>query len=170
MASGSARRMPGSCASASRASVAKPADASRLELEPLSRDLSPRGRAELRDDLAALLSFHARLGRFHRERGPRAPPLDDIYAGGELRGCAVRRGGGTGGERLARAFLSAAGSLPGELALSAQVFYARDVRWLRAPADLDVGREGIAALQRGAPPVLLMPQVARAHGVDGEGL
>ena len=150
--------------------MAKPADASLLDLEPLSRDLSPRGRAELRDDLAALLRFHARLGRFPRVRGPRATPIVAVYAGGELRGCAVWRGGGTGGERLARAFLSAAGSLPGELALSAQVFYARDVRWLRDPADLEVGREGIAAIQRGEPPVLLMPQVARDHGVDGEGL
>src|SRR3569832_2337692 len=127
MASGSARRMPGSCASASRASVAKPADASLPDLEPLSRDLSPRGRAELRDDLAALLRFLARLGLFPLVRGPRAPPIVAVYAGGALRGCAVWRGGGTGGERLARACLSAAGSLPGELALSAQVFYARDV-------------------------------------------
>src|SRR3569833_1359838 len=170
MASGSARRMPGSCASASRASVAKPADASLLALAPLSRALSPRGRAALRDDLAALLRWHARLGRCPRVRGPRATPIGAVYAGGELRGCAVWRGGGVHGERLARAFLSAAGSLPGELALSAQVFYARDVRWLRDPADLEVGREGIAAIQRGEPPVLLMPQVARDHGVDGERL
>src|SRR3569833_417620 len=170
MASGSALRMRGSCASASRASVTKPADASLLDLEPLSRDLSPRARAELRDDLAALLRFHARLGRFPRVRGPRATPIVAVYAGGELRGCAVWRGGGTGGGRLARAVVSAAGSRPGERALSAQVFYARDGRWRRDPADLEVGREGSAAIQRGEPPVLLMPQVARDPGDDGEGL
>lgn len=146
------------------------ADASLLDLEPLPHDLPARARAALRADLAALLRFHARLGRFPRVRGPRATPIVALYAAGELRGCAVWRGGGTGGERLARAFLSAAGSLAGDLPLSAQVFYARDVRWLRDPADLDVGREGIAAIRRGTAPVLLMPQVARDHGVDGEGL
>jgi len=148
----------------------KRAHASLLDLEPLPRDLSVRARSELQRDLSALLRFHARLGRFPRVRGPRATPIAAVYANGRLRGCAVWRGGGSGGERLARAFLSATASLPGDLALSAQVFYARDVRWLRDPAELDVGREGIAAIQRDAAPVLLMPQVARDHGVDGEGL
>jgi hypothetical protein len=145
------------------------ANASLLDLEPLARELSPRVRAELRQDLGALLRFHAKLGRFPRVRGPRATPIVAVYAGGALRGCAVWRGGGTGGERLARAFLGATASLAGELPLAAQVFYARDLRWLRSPAELDAGREGIAAVYRGGP-VLLMPQVARDHGVDGPGM
>ena len=148
----------------------KKANASLLDLEPLPGELSARARNELQRDLSALLRFHARLARFPRVRGPRATPIVAVYANGRLRGCAVWRGGGSGGERLARAFLSATASLGGDLPLAAQVFYARDVRWLRDPADLDVGREGIAAIQRDAPPVLLMPQVARDHGVDGEGL
>lgn len=146
------------------------AHASLLDLEPLDRDLSPRVRGELRHDLGALLRFHARLGRFPRVRGPRATPIVAVYADGVMRGCAVWRGGGTGGERLARAFLAATASLAGDLPLAAQVFYARDVRWLGGPEELDVGREGLAAICRGAPPVLLMPQVARDHGVDGRGM
>jgi hypothetical protein len=140
-----------------------------LDVHALPRDLSARERDELHGNLRDLLRFHRTLAGWPALRAPRATPIVAIYAGGVLRGCALHRGDEAGGERLARAFLAAAsGVAPGSLA--AQLFYPRSVRWLAGGADLDVGREGVALVRRGVPPVLLMPQVARDHGVDAHGM
>jgi hypothetical protein len=146
------------------------AHAAALDLEPLARALSSREREQIRSGLGALLRFHRTLGRFPALRAPLATPIVAIYDAGTLRGCSVWRGGGTGGERLARAFLGATASLDPGAELAAQAFYPRSVRWLRDPAELEVGTEGIALVRRGEPPVLLMPQVARDHLVDGRGM
>jgi len=146
------------------------AHAAALDLEPLARALSSREREQIRSGLGALLRFHRTLGRFPALRAPRATPIVAVYEAGTLRGCSVWRGGGTGGERLARAFLGAVASLDPDAELAAQAFYPRSVRWLRDPAELEVGTEGIALVRRGEPPVLLMPQVARDHLVDARGM
>lgn len=146
------------------------ADASVLDLEPLARNLSQRERAAVRTGLLGLLRFHRTLGRFPDLRVPRASPIVALYANGVLRGCSLWRGGGPGGARIARAFLGAAASVDAGGALAAQAFFPRTVRWMRDPADLEVGTEGIALVRRGVAPVLLMPQVARDHGVDASGM
>jgi hypothetical protein len=141
-----------------------------LDVEPLARALSAHERAQVRSGLTGLLRFHRKLGRFPTVRGPRATPIVAVYEAGELRGCAVWRGDGSGGDRLARAFLGATASLDPDADLAAQAFYPHRVRWLRDPADLEVGTEGIALVRTGMAPVLLMPQVARDHRVDGRGM
>ncbi|MBV8761588.1 MAG: hypothetical protein JO257_30110 [Deltaproteobacteria bacterium] len=146
------------------------AHAAALDLEALPRVLSAPARTAIRSGLRALLQFHRRLGRIPPVRAPRATPIVAVYEAGVLRGCAVWRGGGTGGERLARAFLGATASLDAGADLAAQAFYPRSVRWLHDPAELEVGTEGVALVRRGMPPVLLMPQVARDHVVDAHGL
>ena len=140
-----------------------------LDVQALPRDLSARERADLRAGLRGLLRFHRTLARWPALRAPRATPIVAIYAGGVLRGCALHRGDEAGADRLARAFLAATSGVAAG-ALAAQVFYPRSVRWLADPADLDVGREGIALVRRGVAPVLLMPQVARDHGVHAHGM
>jgi len=141
-----------------------------LDLEPLTRDLSQRERADVRTGLLGLLRFHRTLRRFPDLRAPRASPIVALYDGGALRGCSLWRGGGPGGPRIARAFLGAAAAVDADATLAAQAFFPRTVRWMSDPTDLEVGTEGIALVRRGIAPVLLMPQVARDHGVDAAGM
>ena len=139
-----------------------------LDLELLAHDLPPRERAAVHVSLRGLLRFHRTLGAIPRVSAPRATPIVAVYEAGAMRGCALWRGGGSDG--LVRAFLGATASLEGSAPLAAQAFFPRAVRWLRDPAELDVGTEGIALVRRGVAPVLLMPQVARDHGVDARGM
>jgi hypothetical protein len=110
---------------------------------------------------------------------PNATPFVSLYAGGRLVGC-VGNDEGTGGERLARAFLAALsdGRFGGIGAadrgtLSAQVSYVRRMRWIEREAALTViepGTHGIGLARAGKPAVSLLPQVARDLGLTARGL
>ena len=143
--------------------------AASLDLVALSHALSARERAHVRGALVGLLRFHRTLARWPTiDRVPAATPIVACYARGALQGCALERGDLRGAERLARAFLAATASVRGELAV--EVFYPHRLRWLDDPDTLEIGTEGVALVRRDAGPVLLMPQVARDHGVDGRGM
>jgi AMMECR1 domain-containing protein len=152
---------------------------SRAPLVALERPLSVRERARLARTLARLLGWQVELERWPR-RGPApdAMPIVSLYADGVLRGCAGSTEGGPG-ERLARAFLYAAGDFRfGGIApatrrrLVAQVAYPLRVRRVplaRAPESIAVGSHGLALALRQAPPALLLPDVAREHELDADG-
>ncbi len=130
--------------------------------------------------LRALLRFQRTLGRWPALGGaPDATPFVSLYAGGSLRGCYGSHEGGPA-ERLARAFLKAQGDdrfgglAPAErVVLAAQVSYPRGARLVN-PATIDdeiePGTHGVALVRDGAPPVLLLPHVARDEGLGAAGL
>lgn len=143
--------------------------ATALDLVPLAHALSAREREHVRSALVGLLRFHRTLARWPAiVRVPAATPVVACYARGALQGCALERGTLGGPERLARAFLASTASVRGEIAV--EVSYPRRLRWLDDPDSLEIGIEGVALVRRGTGPVLLMPQVARDHGVDGRGM
>jgi AMMECR1 domain-containing protein len=140
----------------------------------LRRPLRARDREALAKTLRALLRFQRTLGRWPAIEGaPDATPFVSLYADGRLRGC-YGSNEGAPAERLARAFLHAqdddrfGGISPAERAmLMAQVSYPRNAR-LANPAtvedEMEPGTHGVALVRDRAPPVLLLPHVARDEG------
>jgi hypothetical protein len=144
----------------------------RLGLIPIRRDLSADERASLRRDLVHLLRFHRSLEAIPAgRRAPDATPIVAVYERARLAGCATSKDEPRGGARLKRAFLRASADIGGardELAVEA--IYARRSRLVDGIREVEVGVEGVALVREDAPPVLLMPSVARDHGVDARGL
>ncbi|MDB4993855.1 MAG: hypothetical protein JWM74_1287 [Myxococcaceae bacterium] len=138
-----------------------------LGLTPLARGVVDR--EALGSELEALLRFHATLVRFPPlPHAPNATPIVALYDRGQLVGCAMSREPASGPSRLARAFLAASAAIDRAVpSLSAEVVYARRARWIDDPMTIEVGTEGIGLARASAPPVILMPQVARDHGADG---
>src|SRR5262249_8612411 len=143
----------------------------RFPWRALRRPLRGSERREFARSLCELLRFQRSLGGLTPPRtAPDATPFVSLYADGVLRGCYGSDEGGRG-ERLARAFLRAAhdarfgGIGPAERgALVAQVSYARSPRLLHpetAADEIEVGTPGVPLVRDGAPPVLLLPHVAR---------
>jgi AMMECR1 domain-containing protein len=136
------------------------------------RPLDARARRGVQSYVDALLRFQRTLTRWPKlRRAPDATPFLSLYARGALRGC-KGSGEGSPGERLARAFLFALGDerlgpplTPAERAvLCADVSYIRRPRRLevaRAAESIELGTHGLAHVQPGERPALLLPQVAR---------
>ena len=152
----------------------------RSPLAALEQPLSTRERAGLERALGSLLAWHSKLDRWPRRfAAPDAMPIVSLYVDGALRGCAGSPEG-TPGERLARGFLHAASDLRfGGIApesrarLVAQVAYPARVRRVplaQAVATLAPGAHGLALVLPAAPAALLLPDVAREHELDAEGL
>ncbi|HEX5101663.1 MAG TPA: AMMECR1 domain-containing protein [Polyangiaceae bacterium] len=149
-------------------------------LGALAGPLALSERRSLERSLVRLLAWQEHLGRFPRiTSAPDAAPIVSLYAGGRLLGCSFNIEGAPG-ERLVRAFLSAladsryGGIGPGDRArLSAQVAYAFEVRRVSFDAARRVlapGAHGVAIANGGGPPALLVPEVAREHELDAEGM
>ena len=164
-------RTRGGCASASRADVAREAARTRPSLDS-SRWLATCRRASAQrcaTACAGCCAFTVRSA-VARVACPRATPIVAVYdARRAARLRAVARGGPAASGSRAR--FSAATRSVARRDARGQVFYPRDVRWLRDP-DATSRSAPKASHSSGAasPPVLLMPQVARDHGVDARGL
>lgn len=150
-----------------------------LALRSLDRPLARSQRRSLRAALAALLDWQRRLGRFPRTgAAPDATPIVSLYAGG-LRGCSASSEGAPR-ERVLRAFLLALGDsryggISPEMRARAvaQVAYPANVRRVSldaAPRVVAPGAHGLALALDDAFPVLLVPDVAREHALDADGL
>jgi AMMECR1 domain-containing protein len=146
----------------------------------LRRPLRDSDCAALASGLRALLRFQLTLDRWVPVRSaPDATPFVSLYAEGSLRGCFGSHEGGPA-ERLMRAFLRAqddgrfGGLSPAQRAvLVAQVSYPRDARLMNpatAEEEIEPGTHGVALVRDHAPPVLLLPHVARDEGVGAPGL
>jgi AMMECR1 domain-containing protein len=146
----------------------------------LAEPLDEKKRRALREALRGFLRFQERLGRFPRVRvAPDATPIVSLYANGRLLGCCASSEGHPG-ERLARAFLLALGDTrfggidPGARRhLVAQIAYPRGVRRVSLDAATRViapGAHGLALSTTDGLPTLLVPEVAREHELDAEGL
>jgi AMMECR1 domain-containing protein len=146
----------------------------------LHRPLDAKARAATARALNGLLGFQRTLEAWPAIAGvPDATPFVSLYAAGRLRGC---YGSGEGGpaERLARAFLRAqaddrfGGITPGEReALVAQVSYPRAARLANPGSvedEIEPGTHGVALVRPRAPPVLLLPHVARDEGLGAREL
>jgi AMMECR1 domain-containing protein len=146
----------------------------------LPRPLTEAHRHALRRTLSGLLAFQSRLDRFPRlGPAPNASAVVSLYAAGRLRGCAwtnddePRR-------RVARAFLSALadvrfGGIPESerASVTAQVSFPTAIRRVSfdaAPRLIAPGCHGVALATAGQVPVLLVPEVAREHELDANGL
>jgi AMMECR1 domain-containing protein len=148
--------------------------------QTLPRPLGAAAAGRLATSVRALLAWQRQLDRWPRAlAGAPATPFVSLYAGGRLSGCIGSHEGGDG-ERLARAFVRAledtrfgAVGARERTELSAQVTYLRDARELPlegADRVIEVGTHGVALVQGGAAPVLLLPQVARDNRLDARGL
>lgn len=141
-----------------------------LGLTLLGRPLGARDRTRLRTIGEGLLAFHERPGALpSASSAPRASPIVALYRGGKMLGCALSRAPGTGATRLHRAFLASSGPVGqnGEpVATDMEITYGVEARWLDDPYAVDVGAEGLALIRDDAPPVLLMPSVAREWRAD----
>jgi len=136
--------------------------------------LDGAARRSVRRIVHGLLAWQRDLRRWPRlGDAPDATPFVSLYANGALRGC-VGHVEGSPGERLARAFVRALEddrygrvSQTERASLEALVCYPRAVRSLR-PEDalqrVEPGRHGVALLADSGP-VVLLPQVARDHGL-----
>jgi AMMECR1 domain-containing protein len=142
---------------------------------PLTRE----ERAVASRTLRALLAWQVTLRRFPRARAaPAGTPFVSLYADGRLAGC-FGCDEGTAEERLLRAFVRALedpryGRVRAEerARLAAQVSYPRAVRRVRsedAPSAVAAGVHGVA-LRAAAATSLLLPSVARDHGLGAEGM
>jgi hypothetical protein len=149
-------------------------------LAALEGPLDDRSRRALQRTLSELLAWQRRLGRFPRGGpAPDATPIVSLYARGELYGCSASTEGDAR-ERLLRAFLLALGDArfggvgPGVRAdLVARVAY--PVRPRRVSLDaasrlIAPGVHGLALRTGDGFPTLLVPDVAREHELDAEGL
>jgi len=152
---------------------------SAFPLQALSRPLAPPERESLHSALEGLLLWQRDLRKWPEIAAvPDATPIVSLYAKGALCGCAGVSDG-TPQERLARAFVQALGDgrfggLDRETRheLRAQVSYVKAVTPVeprRAAQMLEVGSHGIAVASRGRP-VTLLPDVARDHSLDAEGM
>lgn len=148
--------------------------------EALREPLSARTRHSLRVTLSGLLAWQHRLDRFPRVRAaPNATPIVSVYAEGALRGCAASSEG-MPRERVARAFLLALGDLRfggipsasrarvvGQIAFP---IHLRRVSFDAAPRLIAPAAHGLALANGPGFPTLLVPEVAREHELDAEGL
>lgn len=149
---------------------------------PWRRLRAPLGQAERRSVerlVRGLLAWQADLRRWPRlGDAPNATPFVSLYAGGRLRGC-IGHAEGAPAERVARAFVRALEDdrygrvAPSEReGLAAMVCYPRAVRSIvpvEAMKRIEPGRHGLVLLADSGP-VVLLPQVARDHGLDAAGL
>lgn len=140
----------------------------------LGRSLTLADRRAIRRDVQALLLWQRDLAEW---RTPRtrvdAWPYVALYVRGKLCGCFGAQEGKPG-ERLARAFLSAAhdsrfGGLPvgARSNLSAEVSYVRGVRSIdpdEVESAFEAGTHGLGVLRPRGNAVVLLPSVARDHG------
>ncbi|HET7544812.1 MAG TPA: AMMECR1 domain-containing protein [Polyangiaceae bacterium] len=133
----------------------------------------------LRGSLRELLSWQRDLKRWPAQPlAPDATPIVSLYAQGAMCGCAGVSDGPPG-ERILRAFVQAMGDNRfGGLApkaraeLRCQLSYARIVHAVtpdRVPDVLEVGKHGLVIAFPGRP-VTLLPEVARDHSLDAEGV
>jgi hypothetical protein len=148
-----------------------------LPWKQLAAPLTPRQRTRVGDVARGLLLWQRHLERWPRvdARGlPDATPFVSLYTRGVLRGCFGSHEGDPG-ERLARAFLRALEDVRfggiGEAErplLAAQVSYLRGARRAHVESltsELEPGADGLGVAGGDAPPVLLLPQVARDGGM-----
>ncbi|HEY3233418.1 MAG TPA: AMMECR1 domain-containing protein [Polyangiaceae bacterium] len=151
-----------------------------LALGALDQPLDPKSRHAVRGTLRALLSWQRRLTRWPRlGAAPDATPIISLYANGRLLGCCANAEGRPG-ERLARAFLLALGDPrfggiepAARRRLVAQIAYPHKIRRVSldaAPRVLAPGAHGLALSVAGRIPTLLIPDAAREHELDAEGL
>jgi hypothetical protein len=146
----------------------------------LERSLTVAERRAIRRDVVSLLLWQKDLAHW-RTPGSRvsAWPYVALYVRGRLYGCFGAEEGKPG-ERLARAFLSAAhdgrfGGLPegARSDLSAEVSYVRGVRSVN-PEELErvfePGIHGLAVVRPKGRAVILLPSVARDNGLRARGM
>ena len=143
----------------------------------LSRPLSKTERTRVRGHVTKLLAWQRTLIRWPSARAagfPAAVPFVSIYAGGRLLGC-FGTPEGSAAERLSRAFLLALhdgrfASPAGQRdALAIEVAYPRSpvrLNRLELESALEPGHHAIGFAKSGAPPVLLLPSVARDGGLE----
>jgi len=150
-----------------------------LPLSPLASPLSTAERASLQQTLRELLLWQRDLKKWPAlPPAPEATPIVSLYARGGPCGCAeVSKG--PPGERIARAFVHALGdgrfgglSREGRAGLRCQLSYAHAVRTVSldgVASSLEVGTHGIA-LALPNRPLTLLPDLARDHSLDAEGM
>lgn len=146
----------------------------------LARPLTRDARARVAAQTQALLAWQRRLVRWPRVgSAPDATPFVTLYAGGRLVGCFGSMEG-TPGERLARAFVSAAGDGRYDgIAANERDAVAACVSYLRNPIcralgelerRFELGTHGVAAVVPGKTSALLLPSVAVDEHADLSGL
>ena len=144
-------------------------------LQALTRPLSDDQREGVRRALRGLLEWQRDLALWPALGSlPDATPIVSLYAGGTMRGCAGLSEGAPA-ERVARSFVQALGDArfggidqAARDTLAAQVSYAVDFRKLDVAAavqQIEVGTDGLALLHSSSHPALLLPDVARDHGL-----
>jgi hypothetical protein len=150
------------------------------DLRAIAAPLEGPERRRLRLALSGLLDWQDRLGRFPRAGvAPDATPIVSLYARGRLTGCTACTEGPPG-KRLQRAFLLALGDSRfggieplDRAALIAQVAYPLRIRRVSldaAPRIIAPGAHGVALASGQRLISLLVPDVAREHELDAEGL
>ena len=139
------------------------------------RSLSAAERQVLKRDLVALLGWQTKLERWKKPRTRvDAVPYVALYAKGRLYGCFGAEEGAPD-ERLARAFLSALedkrfGLLPAPMrgALAAEVSFVTRVAAIdpdAIEASFEPGVHGLGVSRADGTAVILLPSVARDHGL-----
>ncbi len=129
--------------------------------------------------MRGLLRWNVKLAGWPRRASiVDAAPFVTLYARGKLRGC-VGMSEGAPAERLARAFVMAAGDLrfggtgrEERETMTAQVTFLRQVRAVdpgRIEKEIELGREGVALVDANARVIALLPSVARDARLDVDG-
>jgi AMMECR1 domain-containing protein len=151
----------------------------KFPLRTLRGPLAAEERANVRRFVRGLLRWNTTLEVWPR-RAPivDAAPFVTLYARGKLRGC-VGVSEGPPAERLARAFVLAAGDLrfggtgsDDRQEMTAQVAFLRDARAVdadRIEREIEVGREGVALVDAHHRAIALLPSVARDGRLDVDG-
>lgn len=150
-----------------------------LPFSPLSSPLPEADRVSLHATLRELLQWQRDLKKWPTPpSAPDSMPIVSLYSQGGSCGCAGVADGPPG-ERILRAFVQALGDVRlGGLGtrarseLRCQLSYpraARPVSVSEVPAQLEVGKHGLALTLPGRP-VTLLPDVARDNSLDAEGM
>ena len=141
----------------------------------LPRPLATRDKHRLGEQLRAMVSWQRGLRGWPAPgAAPDAQPFVSLYVAGDLRGC-YGSDEGRGSERLARAFLLAAGDprfapIRGRerAGVVAQVSYFIRPRALRPETlveEMEIGTDGVALVCRDGKHTAVLPDVARERGM-----
>ena len=142
----------------------------------LRHPLADSERQRISGQLRALVRWQRTLRSWPRVgQAPAADPFVSLYVAGNLQGC-FGSGEGSGGERLARAFLLAAGdprfppiAAHDRTRVVAQASYCLRPRFHRSAdisTQLEIGVDGVAVALPDGRRTAVLPDVARAQGMN----